>query len=110
LKPRSAILLLAALPLAAGCAKKPETPPELYAAYCARCHGQGGEGDPRSAKLHPNLDLLVSPMVRRGDRALIRDRIAKGKGPMPGFARRLSPQEIESLVDFTIELQRKAGD
>lgn len=109
MKPRGALLLLAALPLFAGCAKKPETPPELYAAYCARCHGKEGEGDARSAKLHPNLDLVASPMARRGDRGLIRDRIAKGKGPMPGFARRLSPQEIESLVDFTLDLQRKAG-
>lgn len=109
MKPRSVLLLLA-LPLLAGCAKKPETPPELYAAYCARCHGEKGEGNPRAAKRQPSLDLLASSMVRRGDRALIHDRIAKGKGPMPGFARRLSPGEIESLVDFTIELQRKAGD
>lgn len=108
MKPRSLLLLLA-LPLLAGCAKKPETPHELYAAYCARCHGENGEGNPR-AKVRANLDLLASSMVRRGDRALIHDRIARGKGPMPGFARRLSPGEIESLVDFTIELQRKAGD
>ncbi|HSK81073.1 MAG TPA: cytochrome c [Thermoanaerobaculia bacterium] len=113
MRPRSALLLLAALPLLAGCAKKPETPPEIYAAYCARCHGDEGEGkgDARSLKLYPHLDLLASPMVRRGDRALVRDRIAKGDGPMPGFSRRLSPQEIESLVDFTLALpKKKAGD
>ena len=113
MRPRSAFLLLAALPLLAGCAKKPETPPEIYAAYCARCHGPAGEGrgDARTLKLYPNLDLLASPMVRRGDRALVRDRIAKGDGPMPGFSRRLSPQEIESLVDFTLALpNKKAGD
>jgi mono/diheme cytochrome c family protein len=109
LKPRSVLLLLAALPLLAGCAQKPETPPELYAAYCARCHGKEGEGNPRAAKRLPRLDLLGSSMVQRGDRTLIRDRIAQGKGPMPGFAHRLSPQEIESLVEFTIELQKKAG-
>ena len=107
---RRAALLLAALPLLAGCAKKPETPPEMYAAYCARCHGEDGKGNPRSMKLYPNLDLVASPMARRGDRALVRDRIARGFGPMPGFSRRLTPQQIDALVDYTFELQRKAGE
>ena len=48
-------------------------------------------------------------MVRQEDRAQIRQRIAQRRGTMPGFSRRLTPQEIESMVDFTIELQRKAG-
>ncbi|HEX6862337.1 MAG TPA: cytochrome c [Thermoanaerobaculia bacterium] len=109
MRPRSALLLLAALTLFAGCAKKPETPPEIYAAYCARCHGDKGEGNPRAAKTARNLDLRASAMVKRQDRALIRERIAKGYGTMPGFSRRLTAQEIESMVDFTIELQRKAG-
>lgn len=110
MRPRSALLLLlAALPVLPGCAKKPETPPEIYAAYCARCHGKEGEGNPRAAKGVRNLDLRASAMAKRGDRALIRDRIAKGYGTMPGFSRRLTPQEIESMVDYTIELQRKAG-
>ncbi|RPH57434.1 cytochrome c [bacterium] len=107
---RRAALLLATLPLLAGCAKKPETPPEMYAAYCARCHGEDGKGNPRSMKLYPNLDLVASPMARRGDRALVRDRIARGFGPMPGFSRRLTPQQIDALVDYTFELQRKAGE
>ncbi|HKV07954.1 MAG TPA: cytochrome c [Thermoanaerobaculia bacterium] len=113
MRSRIALLLLAALPLLAGCAKKPETPPEIYAAYCARCHGDRGEGkgDARSLKLYPHLNLLVSPMVLKGDRALVRDRIAKGYGPMPGFSRRLSPQELESLVDLTLALpEKKTGD
>lgn len=107
---RRAALLLATLPLLAGCAKKPETPPAMYAAYCARCHGENGTGNPRSMKLYPNLDLVASPMARRGDRALVRDRIARGFGPMPGFSRRLTPQQIDALVDYTFELQRKAGE
>lgn len=105
------LLLLAALPLLsaiAGCARKNLTTPELYETYCARCHGAGGEGDRRSLKLYPHLDLLSSPMVRRGDRAAVRQRIAEGYGPMPGFARRLDRQEVERLVDFTFQLSRSA--
>jgi len=43
-------------------------------------------------------------MVRRGDRPAVRQRIAEGDGPMPGFSHRLTPQEIERLVDFTFQL------
>lgn len=82
----------------------------MYREYCARCHGDDGKGNPRSMKRYPNLDLVTSPMVRRGDRALVRERIAKGYGPMPGFSRRLDPAQIEALVDYTFELQRKDGE
>lgn len=102
------LVLLAALPLllpSLGCARKNQTAPELYETYCARCHGAGGEGDRRSLKLYPKLDLLSSPMVRRGDRAAVRQRIAEGYGPMPGFARRLDRREVERLVDFTFQLK-----
>jgi len=99
-----------ALPLAcllwAGCARRNLTTPELYATYCARCHGERGEGKGDSLTLYPRLNLLTSPMVLRGDRAAVRQRIREGYGPMPGFTRRLEPPEIERLVDFTFQLGR----
>ncbi|HEX9942814.1 MAG TPA: cytochrome c [Thermoanaerobaculia bacterium] len=100
------LLLLAALPLLAGCSSKNLTTPQLYKRHCARCHGARGEGHPRGLRLYPNLDLLSSPMVRRGDRAAVRQRIVEGHGPMPGYSRRLTPQQIERLVDFTFQLSR----
>jgi mono/diheme cytochrome c family protein len=102
---RTALLLAAAL--LAGCARKNLTTPELYATYCARCHGERGEGKADSLTLYPRLDLLASPMVRRGDRAAVRQRIREGYGPMPGFARRLDPPEVERLVDFTLQLAKE---
>ena len=45
-------------------------------------------------------------MALRADRAAIRKRIAEGVGPMPAFKRRLDPQEVERLVDYTIKLSR----
>jgi len=97
------LLVLAAMALA-GCSRQNLTTPELYDDYCARCHGSHGEGDPRGLRTYPHLDLRASPMVRRGDRAAVRQRIAAGSGPMPGFVRRLTRQEIERLVDFTLQL------
>jgi mono/diheme cytochrome c family protein len=98
-----ALLFLAAMALA-GCAPRDLSTPELYRTWCARCHGKEGRGDARYLKRYPYLDLRASPMVLRGDRAAVRQRIAEGEGPMPGFSHRLSPPEIERLVDFTFQL------
>jgi mono/diheme cytochrome c family protein len=91
----------------AACSRGPEdrSAAGLYAYYCARCHGARGEGDPRNVDRSPGLDLTRSLMVERRDTALIRRRIAEGRGPMPGFSRRLSPEEIEELVRFTLQFQ-----
>lgn len=108
MSPRTALSLLAvALPLLAGCARRNMTTPELYATYCARCHGERGEGKGDNLALYPHLNLLTSPMARRGDRAAVRQRIREGYGPMPGFARRLDPREVERLVDFTFQLAKE---
>jgi mono/diheme cytochrome c family protein len=99
---RSPLVLAAALALAGGCAGSDPSPQRLYQAFCARCHGKSGEGDGKSLRLHPFLDLRRSPMIRRGDREAIRQRIAFGDGPMPGFAHRLNPAQIEALVELTL--------
>jgi mono/diheme cytochrome c family protein len=101
-------LLLAALPLlslAAGCARD-RSAPGLYRSYCRRCHGPNGEGPKRPVKLYPYLDLRSSPMVLQGDRAAVRQRIAEGHGPMPAYSRRLTRDEMERLIDFTLRLAR----
>ncbi|MFY9824225.1 MAG: cytochrome c [Thermoanaerobaculia bacterium] len=98
------VFLVGFAALSSGCSRKNLTTPELYDDYCARCHGEHGEGNPRSLTLYPHANLLASPMALRGDRAAIRQRIAEGTGPMPAFKRRLEPQEVERLVDYTIQL------
>ncbi len=104
------IPLIAVLPfllLAAGCSSKDLSAPELYERHCARCHGNRGQGVPRGLKLYPKINLLASPMVRQGDRAAVRQRIAEGHDRMPAFKRRLTPAEMERLVDFTFQLSQK---
>ena len=78
------LLLLAALSplIAMGCARKNLTTPELYETYCARCHGAGGEGDRRSLKLYPHLDLLSSPMVRFAGDAERAQSVYRGIDPL----------------------------
>lgn len=107
---RRVVCLLALLAVLAGCADtRDRSAPALYKGSCARCHGDRGQGA-KKVKLYPYLDLLSSPMVSRGDRAAVRRRIVEGYGPMPSFRRRLAPEEVERLVDFTLRLpSRKAG-
>lgn len=102
--------LLLMLPMLAGCGPKDRSAPALYKKYCARCHGAEGQGPRRPNKLYPYLDLLASPMVRQGDRAAVRQQVVEGDGPMPSFRRRLTPEEVEQVVEFTLGLpSRKAG-
>ena len=103
--------LLLMVPLFAGCGPKDRSAPALYKKYCARCHGAEGQGPRRPNKLYPYLSLLASPMVRQGDRAAVRQQVVEGDGgPMPSFRRRLTPEEVEQVVEFTLGLpSRKAG-
>lgn len=102
----AALCGLVLLPLLASTACGPRDPlpaPEGYDLFCARCHGDDGRGDPKTVALNPRLDLVASEMVQAGDRELVRDRIAQGKGAMPALERKLVPGELEALTEYTIE-------
>jgi hypothetical protein len=43
-------------------------------------------------------------MILKGDRAAVRQRIAEGHGPMPSYSKRLTPEELERLVDLTLQI------
>jgi mono/diheme cytochrome c family protein len=77
---------------------------ELYPKYCAKCHGADGKGDPRQVNLYPNLNLTTSKLTGRGAHLAIYTRIAQGYGPMPGFAHRLSPDEMNRLANYSMQL------
>lgn len=81
----------------------PLAPPKAYERYCVRCHGADGRGDAKAVRLNDRLDLVAAEMVRSRDVAAIEDRIARGKGAMPGFSRKMEPEEIAALARFVVE-------
>lgn len=92
----------------AGCpAAKPRDAAALYARACARCHGPDGKGAPRMLRINPRLDLTTAPLVGSGDREAIANRIANGHGPMPGFSRQLSADEIALLTSLSLSFAEK---
>ena len=100
----AAVLAAAGWAGASGCGLgAPRDPPAAYDRYCARCHGDDGRGDPKAVALNDRLDLVAAEMVRAGDLPAIERRIARGRGAMPGFSRKLSEEEIAALARHTLE-------
>lgn len=76
---------------------------ELFAVNCAACHGPAGSGG--------RPPLTGPEVLERLDEALIRDVVENGRpptrfdyGPMP--PRPLSPDEIDAVVAYLLEIQQ----
>jgi mono/diheme cytochrome c family protein len=64
----------------------------VFQTNCAKCHGKTGEGR------HFAGPSLVSEKTTSASADELRDIITNGKHHMPKFAGKLSPEEIDSLV------------
>lgn len=50
------------------------------------------------------LDLTRSQMITAGDRAAVRENLVHGEGSMPPFGDKLTGEQIDVLVAYTLEL------
>jgi mono/diheme cytochrome c family protein len=64
----------------------------VYVANCARCHGKTAEGR------HFRGPSLVSGKVGTASADELRNIITNGKGHMPKFGGKLTPQEVDTLT------------
>jgi mono/diheme cytochrome c family protein len=64
----------------------------VYQKDCARCHGKAAEGR------HFRGPSLISEKTAAASTEDLHNIIANGKGHMPKFAGKLSPEEIDTLV------------
>jgi mono/diheme cytochrome c family protein len=88
----AAFLFILSLPARA------DTGAALYKAKCASCHGADGGGNTPVGKSLKLRDLSLSEVQKLSDGELTKV-IADGKGKMPGFAKKLSADQIKSLVE-----------
>ena len=75
---------------------------------CARCHGQGGSGNPEADRYFGvTIPRLNSPMVQSKADAELRAIITAGTEKMPpveveeaGFRHRLPPQDVDAVIAY----------
>ena len=65
----------------------------LYGASCAGCHGGDGSGG-----LGPPLTTVAEKFEDPADQVLV---VTAGRGNMPAFGERLTPEEIAAVVEYT---------
>ena len=84
----------------------PRTATALYVRSCASCHGRDGSARTMKGR-HNHARKLSDPewQDRVSDERIFNS-IMNGKGKMPGYSRKLSEQEINSLVSYVRGLKR----
>ena len=73
-------------------------PSELYMEYCAKCHGEDGRGQtPKGKQLMAQDFTDPEWQAEESDAELIKV-VTKGDDDMPPFGKKLTKEQIESLV------------
>ena len=80
---------------------------ELYTKHCASCHGKDGRAKTVKAKFNHARDLTDPVWQDRATDERLFNTIMNGKQKMPGFSKKLSEQEIDSLVSYVRSLKRQ---
>jgi mono/diheme cytochrome c family protein len=83
-----------------------ETGEAIYKRNCAGCHGPDGSGQTAMGRTFKLGDLRSAEIQKMTD-AQLAGTIAKGKGRMPAYEKRLSPEQIQSVVGYLRELAKK---
>ena len=95
------------LALAAASAQTPPSDATLtqnpvFQKNCARCHGKTAEG-----RRHFGGPSLISEKVVSTPADDLRNIINRGKGRMPKYASKLTPEEVDTLVEQIKALNKK---
>jgi cbb3-type cytochrome c oxidase subunit III len=74
---------------------------KLYRKNCAECHGVDGSGNTPRFMGNAWADLLDSNWKLGGDPTSMANTVRSGVfGQMPGYAQKLSDQEIRAVVEY----------
>lgn len=79
---------------------------KTFKANCAVCHGASGDANTPTGKALKAKDLKLPEVQSQSDSQLA-DVITKGRGKMPAFGSKLSPDVINSLVAYIRQIANK---
>jgi mono/diheme cytochrome c family protein len=83
-----------------------ETPPThpsaLFKEYCAKCHGDDGKGNTQRGKMLKAQDFTDAEWQADQNDADLIKAVTEGDDDMPAFGKKLTPEEIESLVKVDV--------
>ncbi len=88
------------------CAPESDAGARVWRKKCSACHGPDGAGRTRFAEGRPFADLTDGRWKHGSDRDSLRRLVADGDpaSTMPPFAGRLTPAEIDAVVDHALTL------
>ena len=78
----------------------------LFAKNCAKCHGKDGRAKTFRGKLVGARDFTNADWQGRVTDDALAVSIAEGRGSMPSFKKRLSADEIKSLVAYVRQFKK----
>jgi mono/diheme cytochrome c family protein len=90
-----------------GQTRTPINPAVTFAKNCATCHGKDGRANTFKSKHHLHArDLTDARWQGEVTDERIFNSITNGKGKMPSFKRKLTNEQIESLVAYVRGLKK----
>lgn len=98
---RTILLLSLVLTLALSTVAYADSGADTYKAKCAMCHGPDGK------KENPAMGTkaLTSPEIQKMSEADLVAAVSKGKGKMPGYAGKLTDDQIKAVVAYVKTLK-----
>jgi cbb3-type cytochrome c oxidase subunit III len=78
---------------------------EVYTANCARCHGGDGMSHTSMGEMTEAPNLTDAVWQSRRSSARMIASVTNGRGEMPAFKRKLSPQDIAAAVAYVRTLK-----
>jgi mono/diheme cytochrome c family protein len=80
---------------------------KLFKQSCVKCHGADGAGETHQGRVLGATDFTDSEWQERVDDERLENSIIYGRGQMPAFGKKLTPQQIEALVSYLRGLKRE---
>jgi mono/diheme cytochrome c family protein len=79
---------------------------KVFKTSCTLCHSDDGSGNSPTGRALKAKDLRSDEVQGKTDLELT-ETITKGKGKMPAFGAKMSPDKIKSLVAYIRQLSKK---